>query len=513
MVRTTTKPGQYTPQEKQQITSAVNNPAATMRQLVKNTLYYFIQYFWEQYSSSREFVPNWHIEKICDELEYVARRVADGKEKEHDLIVNVPPGSTKTATISVFFPVWCWVNWYWMRFMTASHNHDLSLESAEYSRDLIRSEKFRLLFPEIDIKVDKDNKSNFRVVKKEQVRPGQMPRTKVGGNRLSTSVKGGPTGYHADVLIWDDLIDPRKAISEAEVKTANNFLDNTYSQRKTDRLKSVTIGIMQRLHQNDPTAHLLEHRKNIRHICLPGEIRTPEYKKRLKPAEWEKFYIDGLMDPKRLGWKALNDALVELGQYGYAGQIGQDPTPPGGGMFKVDHLLLLEPHLLHPEANVVRTVRYWDKAGSEGEGAYTVGLKMAKLKNGKYVVMDVIRGQWSSERREKIIRQAAEADGRHVEVGVEQEPGSGGKDSAEGTLRNLAGFTCFKEIPQGDKPWRADSYSVQVNAGNVIMLRADWNTTYKDELRYFPFSTYKDQVDASAGAFKRLTSGKQVGTW
>ena len=139
-----------------------------MRENTKNSLYKFIQFFWDQYSND-EFVPNWHMDvAICPELEQIARRIANNQDKLHDLIINIPPGSTKTAVCSVFYPVWCWVNWYWMRFITGSYSGDLALESAEYSRDIVRSEKFKMLFPEIDIKQDKDTKSNFRIIKRIQ---------------------------------------------------------------------------------------------------------------------------------------------------------------------------------------------------------------------------------------------------------------------------------------------------------------------------------------------------------
>jgi len=122
----------------------------------------------------------------------------------------------------------------------------------------------------------------------------------------------------------------------------------------------------------------------------------------------------------------------------------------------------------------------------------------------------VKRGQWSTDDRERIIRATAEADGADVVVYIEQEPGSGGKESAESTVRNLAGFACYPNSPQGDKPHRADPYSVQVNYGNVRLLRGDWNREYIEEFRYFPFSTYKDQVDASSGAFTKLVGKRQV---
>ena len=155
------------------------------------------------------------------------------------------------------------------------------------------------------------------------------------------------------------------------------------------------------------------------------------------------------------------------------------------------------------------SVRYWDKAGTAGAGAYTVGVRMHQLTNNRWIVDDVKRGQWSSEEREQIIRKTAEADGTSVIVGIEQEPGSGGKESAEGTILNLAGFSCYKETATGDKVDRADRYSVQVNNGNVSLLVGDWNHEYIEELRNFPFSTYKDQVDASSGCFKRLV-GKRI---
>jgi predicted phage terminase large subunit-like protein len=100
-----------------------------------------------------------------------------------------------------------------------------------------------------------------------------------------------------------------------------------------------------------------------------------------------------------------------------------------------------------------------------------------------------------------------------VVVYHEQEPGSGGKESAEATIRNLAGFVSMADRPVGDKVYRADPYSVQVNNGNVYVLRAAWTDDFIEEHRFYPFSTYKDQVDAASGAFGRLTAYKEVGTW
>ena len=93
---------------------------------------------------------------------------------------------------------------------------------------------------------------------------------------------------------------------------------------------------------------------------------------------------------------------------------------------------------------------------------------------------------------------------------MEQEPGSGGKESAEATVRNLAGYSVAVDHPTGDKVFRADPPSVQVNAGNVLMLYGEWNHEVVEELRFFPFGTYKDIVDALSAAINKLARKQQV---
>jgi predicted phage terminase large subunit-like protein len=244
-----------------------------------------------------------------------------------------------------------------------------------------------------------------------------------------------------------------------------------------------------------------------------------EYRKYVKPEGLvERYSPEGLLDPVRMPRAVLDKMKEDLGQYGYGGQVGQHPVPPGGGMFQVGRFVIIDSteHLLRDPLQVAGVVRYWDKAGTEAGGAYTAGVKMYKLGAGaetRFLITDVKRGQWASHIREDIIKATAQGDGREVVVYHEQEPGSGGKESAEATIRNLAGFVSMADRPVGDKVYRADPYSVQVNNGNVYVLRAAWTDDFIEEHRFYPFSTYKDQVDAASGAFGRLTAYKEVGTW
>jgi predicted phage terminase large subunit-like protein len=397
-----------------------------------------------------------------------------------------------------------------MRFITSSYSGALSLELAEYSRDLVRSKRFSGLFPHLGIKADKDTKSNFKIQETIFDDAGKPIDVKMGGNRYSTSVGGTLTGFHGHILLVDDPLDPNRAVSKTELQSANRWIDQTLSTRKVDKAVTPTVLIMQRLHQSDPTGHLLDKKKKrIFHICLPGQLGS--YEDKVNPAELKQHYTDGLLDPVRMPAQVLEDMKTDLGQYGYAGQVGQDPTPPGGGMFKTDHFQMITQMPIN--VNIVETVRYWDKAGTEGgQGACTAGIKMHKLKSGKYLISDVKRGRWASEERERIIRETAEADGRSCVIYHEQEPGSGGKDSAQGTIRNLAGFSSYADRPTGDKTYRADPYSVQVNNGNVFLLQGEWNSEFIEEHRFFPFSTTKDQVDGASGAFNKLAAKKKART-
>lgn len=489
------------------IEKLLKNPNLVQKELNNRSLYSFLKWAWPEISG-QPLVENWHIPYLCEQLENVAYRVGNRLPKENDILINVPPGSTKTIICSIVFPVWCWTKWYWMRFITASYSSTLALESAEYSRDLIKSYRFKEVYPELSIKTDKDTKTNYKIVKKfKSPMNNAYTREKLGGTRYSTSVGGTLTGFHGDIIIWDDPINPQQSFSELQLDLANRWIDQTLPTRKTNKKVSTIIGIMQRLHQNDPTGHLLEKQKgNLRHLSFPGEIVN--YKDFVKPKEVIKYYQDGLFDANRLGWKELNELEVDLGQYGFAGQIGQNPAPAGGGMFKTDHFQYTGETI--PEKDYVKSVRYWDKAGSKGKGAYTAGVKISKLKNGFFVIDDVKRGRWSSEERERIVQETARADGTDVFIAVEQEPGSGGLESAQNTIRGLAGYMVSKDRPSGDKIVRADPLSVQVNNGNIILRAAEWNSKFKEEFSLFPNSTYKDQVDATAGGFNILTKKREV---
>lgn len=153
-----------------------------------------------------------------------------------------------------------------------------------------------------------------------------------------------------------------------------------------------------------------------------------------------------------------------------------------------------------------REVRYWDKAGTEGAGCKTAGVRMS-LNAGRYTIVDVITAQHEMMNRERLIEQTARLDGRGVHVVVEQEPGSSGKDVAGYTIRNLAGFVVSSDRVTGSKASRWMPLSSQASAGNVDVVEAPWNKDFLDAMHNADGENPRkvDVVDAASGAFNYLS--------
>ncbi len=472
-----------------------------IRSICEDSFYEFVKEFWDVLWPD-DPVWNWHIRYLCEEAQIVCERMFLSLPKLYDLIINVSPGSTKSTIFSILLHAWVWVKMPEAVIIGGSYSGGLALDFGLFTRDVILSDKYQLTFPHVVIRREQMAKSSFMNTRR--------------GMRIATSVGGTITGKHGHLITIDDPVDPELANSEVELANANKWMGDTLKSRKKNKEVTPTILIMQRLHQNDPTAVMIERAKEvqrletiqgienaplrIKHICIPAEVSE-----RIKPAYLKSYYKDGLMDPIRLPRSVLNENKIL--EYMYAGQYMQWPVPAGGGMFKQERIKVDE----HDDKWLMR-VRFWDKAGTAGgRGAFTVGLLMGWDRRKRFWVLDIVRGRYSTEIREKIILQTAEIDGKGVIIGIEQEPGSGGKESAENTVKALAGYIVKIDKPSGagsSKILRAEPYSVQVNMSNVSIVKEEWNRAYLNELEFFPESTYKDQVDASSGAFNIINQRK-----
>lgn len=472
-------------------------------QLCRMSFADFVRQFWHTIITE-PLVWNWHMDFLCAELQFSAERVFVGEPCPYDSIVNIPPGTSKSTIASVMYRAWIWSRMPHAQFICTSHNGDLALDLSAKARKVIRSPKYMRLFPEIIVCKNADNKSYWE--------------NTLGGWSMSVGMGSSPIGKHAHFIIVDDPIDPKSAGSDsAKLAAANDFITNTLTSRKLLGGVAFLCMIQQRLAQNDPTGYMLDLVKSkpesIRHFCIPAEDSE-----HVKPAELRAKYVDGLLDPVRLSRAELDDKALRLGEYGYAGQYLQSPIPKGGGLFKADKLRVVAPP---STGGWLAIVRYWDKAiSTKKSGCFTVGALVGKRLDAisglpRFWVLDVVRGRWSSEEREQKILDTANEDALNygktaVLIGLEREPGSAGVVDAEATTRMLSGFRVESAPASGEKMVRAVPLSTQLNIGAVHMALGEWNAEFLKEFSFFPYSKYKDQVDATAGAFNLLNEQQRT---
>lgn len=439
---------------------------------------------------------------LCDEIQRVYQRVfliydKEGNvirgrlEKEYDLVINIPPGTSKSTIVSVMAPAWSWACDPTLRHITASYSGSLSTEMATKSRDIVRSPKYRLYFPEVQIKSDEDGKTNYKTIH--------------NGQRYATSVGGTITGIHAHIITVDDPLNTKQSTSLADVQTANTWFDTTLPTRKVDKKVTPTILIMQRLATNDPSGHILDKAKKglrVRHICLPAEIS-----KDVRPRELKAQYIDGLLDPVRMPTGVLKEMRISLGAAGYAGQFDQRPTPAGGLIWQKWFKPI--PDASFPDRSLMTAYgNDWDLAYTDDEensaSAYVTSGRI-----GHNIYIDDLDFRWL-EFPQLIAWMKSKRGVHYIEAKAS------GK-SAKQTLHGLGITAVEVKVQGGDKIARANMATPKAEAGFVFIRQSLLDKLYNDSkqgILFFPKGANTDLADALAQALQRhantptITEGK-----
>ena len=471
--------------------------------MLRSSLHHFIRYFWSDVDPV-PFRDGPHIALMCQYLEAVSRR----QISRH--VCNIPPGHQKSLTYSVFWPAWEWTHRPQTRFLCTSYSAILAQRDGNRCRQLLKSDRYRALFPEVEISKTEDTKTRFRLTE--------------GGHRIASSTKS-IIGEGGDFVVIDDP----HSIDEAESDEVRDETVFRLSLVLEGRLRSpdgAIVLIAQRLHERDYCAKLLEDSRTV-HLCLPARYE-PDHPHVSKPVQLpdgtalpgdQRTQPGELLFPNLFDEERVKKLESDLGEYGTAGQLQQRPAPRGGGLFKE---AWLERRLTVPQLPAQRTkVRGWDLASTAKRGAaYTAGVLISRTRSGEYVVEDVKRDRLEPHEVEGFIHSTAKADGYQTIQALPQDPGAAGKSVLLYLTRALAGYVVRSSPESGSKVQRAEPFASQASQGNVVLVAGKWNRPYVDELKTFPFGAFADQVDGSSRAFSELTiygagprSGAARGTW
>jgi predicted phage terminase large subunit-like protein len=472
------------------------------------------------------FKPNWHIEAICDHLEAAANW------QINRLLINVPPRHMKSLAVNVFLPAWVWAqdpnpdedpsyrfsirrnSWRGpgVRFMHLSYDSKLSTRDSLKCRRIIASSWYQRKWGRrVKLRADQNQKTRFDNL--------------CGGHRLATSEGGIITGVGADIIAFDDPHNLQDIGGNSNVKleATLRFWDEALPARLDDQKHGVFIVIMQRVHENDLSGHILAKEKGWTHLCLPAvyeskhpfPIRTT-VKRKSTGEIWTDPRQEGeVLWPERFPREALNRIAKDesMSSHVAVGQLQQRPTAAEGGMFKRNLFSPRQPvgdRFAFIEARKLKVVRAWDLAWTEpaigNDPDWTVGVLMGVSPEEIYYVLDVFRARLSPGQLEDAVVQMAGIDGPLCRVRLPQDPGAG-KFVSYQLAKKLAGYDVFveREGGFGNKAQRAAPLVAALEHRFVVLAEAKWNQDFIEEFCAFrPDMAHKhdDQVDATCAAFR-----------
>lgn len=451
------------------------------------TLAGFVREAWPILHATMPYVHGWHIDLICAHLEAITFGKFLAKGLDNRLLVNVPPGTMKSLLLTVFWPAWEWgpgglpAN----QFVTTSFRLDNCKRDSRRMRRLIESDWFQSLWP-------------LQLTKTSE----QYLENEAGGFR-ETIPFGSLTGKRADRILIDDPHSVDSADSETDRNKAIRDFRESVTSRLNDPIRSAIVLIMQRLHANDLSGVSIDLKLGYTHIRLPMEYEADN--PCITPFGRDPRRIEGeLLFPERSPREVIERDRRAMTAYAVAGQWQQRPTPRDGGLFKRHWF---EGRIVAAAPAGTIWVRHWDLAASKRKtAARTAGVKLGRAPDGRFIVGHVVATREEGNEVRKLIKATAELDGKDVEISLPQDPGQGGKTQAQDYVALLAGFVVHArpERGDGDKYQRAEPFAAQCEAGNVSLVRGEWNEGYLDEICAFPSGALKDQVDATSGAFARL---------
>lgn len=325
------------------MTQDENDKIEVARALCQSDLWFFTRYFYK--SRFKRKLSQWdHLKQISDVLERVIR----GEITR--LIINVAPRLGKTEiAVKNFIAHGLAINPAAL-FIHLSYADALALDNSETVRDLVMSEEYQQLFPDVKVKRSSFGKKKWY--------------TEAGGGVYATSAGGQVTGFgagrvdmeeadmnamlaelsdldeksrqramFAGAIIIDDPIKPEDSDSDTKRNRVNDRFDSTISNRVNSRTTPIVI-IMQRVHEMD----------------LAGYV-VSKYGKAEDGGDWHILSLPSIKEdgsalcPERFSIEELRK-LEKANEIIFQRQHMQNPKPKAGLLFPSEelHYFTYDPH-------------------------------------------------------------------------------------------------------------------------------------------------------------------------
>jgi predicted phage terminase large subunit-like protein len=457
----------------------------------------FVKGAWPIIEPATPLVWNWHMDCICEH----AAALVENRLAKRNLILNVPPGSSKSTIISVCLPAWIWIWRPSYRGVFASGNETVRTRDSLKCRMILESAWYRDTFG-IRWKMQKDQNAKLIFANTET------------GVRVAATTRQRITGERYNGIFVDDALDAQLAFQQVEVENVNlHWWDAGAWNRvvpdddeSTTQYKSTRCIIGQRLREDD----------------LPGHVmaKMPDaWECVIIPQEWE----EGQRRTTSLGWtdprreegelmfgrlfppEKLAEEKIVLGQSGYEGQHQQRPSMLKGEIFKRGYAQFIHPNLI-PQSAILQTAISWDSAVKEKQqNDWSVSLVGTEFDRGVLIREEIRIKTGYPGLREATILQAARVKASALLIEDKQ--------SGQQLIQELQASTSLPIVPVEvaiDKTARAWPLVPYWEARRVFFpcdaagVPEPWVEPFLAELYSFPKAPHDDRVDAFTQLLKYL---------
>jgi len=481
----------------------------------------FVRYVWPVVEPAIPFVEGWAITAIAEHLQAVT------KGEIRRLLINVPPGFTKSLMTNVFWPAWEWgpQNRPWYRYVCASYSNHLTERDNLRCRNVVMSERYQRLW-----------RGRFRI-SNEQFTKVKFANDQTGW-KLATSVGGIGVGERGDRFVIDDPNNTMMMESEAVRWTTNMWFTEVVPDRLNNPKESAIVVIQQRLHEEDVSGVALENDLGYTHLCIPmeyvpnGMVTGYDVEGKLKnydlwdaevPAPERIFWVDPrhedgeLAWPNRFGKEECEEIKHAKKEYAWSGQYQQSPEIRGGSIIRRDYWQTWDAPK-YPE-NIEYILGSLDTAYTEKQendaSALTIwGMFRDVNRNPKFILLYA----WNErlEMHALVTRTIASCTGDPttgrppVDRLLIESKASGLSVSQE--IRRLIGFNGLFGIElinptkqQGDKVARAHSIIHMFADGMIYSPKGmTWCDQVINQCAIFPKGSHDDLVDSTTMALRYL---------
>jgi predicted phage terminase large subunit-like protein len=438
----------------------------------------FVELAWPHVYPSSPFQDNWHIGLICEHYEAVF------KGEISELVINLPPGGSKSSLTCVMLPAWGWIRRPGSSWIFAAYGQKLVRRDAGAWLGLIKSKWWQSRWgdrfgiptvPAIDL--IKNDKTGFR---------------------LGTTPGGEVTGFHANYQVIDDPNKPEE-LTKVMLEETKSWMSRTMSSRwrRPPEINGLIL-IMQRLHSDDLSSELIE--RGATHVCLPANF-DPARRTETAYGKDPRMRRGDLLDPVRLPQNLIDKLKKHLGPMNAAAQLQQAPVPEGGAIFKRDSFKFWR--ALPPQFD--QLICSWDCAfKDEADSDLVCGGVWGRV-GATFYLLDIILDHLDFGGTVKsIVRLAARWPSATTKLIEDKANGPAVVQTLEKALPGIVAVD-----PRGGKHSRASACSGFFEAGNVYLPDPEmpgyaWVNDYMVEMCTFPRGKHDDQVDMTTQALLYL---------